>query len=540
MHPISRSAGETGRLFGKSSARAGGKRLLLSVFFIAFVVRACNGPETRKLSVTELRDKIEGGWAGQMIGVSFGFPTEFRYRGEIITGELPEWTPEQVREALRQDDIYIEMTFARVVDHKGLTASTEEFADAFRSSEYRLWHASQAARRALRRGVAPHLTGTLDYNAHAQDISLQIFSDFIGLMSPGLPRSAQELSARIGTIFACGDGIYAGLFTSGMYAAAFFEDDPRRIVESGLVCLPPESDYAAAIREVLGTADQFPSDWTKAWQAIEHRWGEADVCPYGVLAPLSIDARVNGAYVALALVYGKGDFERTLEIATRCGQDSDCNPSTAGGILGTAIGFSRIPPKWTAGIAGIRAEKFEHTAYSFDSIVESSLKSAMENVRLAGGSWEGEWVRIRLQKPEPFTVPDCRPSGQPVERINCDDPRWHWEGRWDKQVNAKSGPEMVASEEGATAAIRFEGTGAMIVGPYLGAGGRADIFLDGHLHRTIDVYPDQDERKANEAVWHVFGLVSGPHEIKVRVCGEPYHDSKGSEIRIQDLVVFVK
>ena len=31
-----------------------------------------------------------------------------------------------------------------------------------------------------------------------------------------------------------GDGLYGGMFFGGMYAAAFFETDPRKVVEAGL------------------------------------------------------------------------------------------------------------------------------------------------------------------------------------------------------------------------------------------------------------------------------------------------------------------
>jgi hypothetical protein len=73
------------------------------------------------ISVHELRDKIEGGWAGQMIGVSYGAPTEFRYREAIIPEDrLPAWKPENVTNALNQDDLYVDMTFAAVLDTKGL------------------------------------------------------------------------------------------------------------------------------------------------------------------------------------------------------------------------------------------------------------------------------------------------------------------------------------------------------------------------------------------------------------------------------------
>ncbi len=61
----------------------------------------------------------------------------------------------------------------------------------------------------------------------------------------------------------------------------------------------------------------------------------------GVFVPFNIDAKLNAAYVVMGLLYGNGDFTRTLEISTRAGQDSDCNPSTAGGVLATMIGYDK-------------------------------------------------------------------------------------------------------------------------------------------------------------------------------------------------------
>ena len=43
--------------------------------------------QMRQMPAAELRDRIEGGWAGQMIGVSFGAPTEFCINGKIIEAD---------------------------------------------------------------------------------------------------------------------------------------------------------------------------------------------------------------------------------------------------------------------------------------------------------------------------------------------------------------------------------------------------------------------------------------------------------------------
>ena len=105
-----------------------------------------------------------------MIGVSFGAPTEFRFRQQINEGELPKWTIDSVSNAIDQDDLYVDMTFAKVLDVKGLDATTDDFGAMFRDAKYQLWHANLGARRALKRGVKAGLSGSPKYNSHANDI----------------------------------------------------------------------------------------------------------------------------------------------------------------------------------------------------------------------------------------------------------------------------------------------------------------------------------------------------------------------------------
>ena len=74
--------------------------------------------EVLTLSRKVFEDKVRGGWAGQMIGVSFGAPTEFKSNGKIIEGDLPAWTPDRIENAIDQDDLYVEMTFSAVMDSR--------------------------------------------------------------------------------------------------------------------------------------------------------------------------------------------------------------------------------------------------------------------------------------------------------------------------------------------------------------------------------------------------------------------------------------
>lgn len=51
----------------------------------------------------------------------------------------------------------------------------------------------------------------------------------------------------------------------------------------------------------------------------------------------------NAGVCALALYYGKGDFARTIELASMCGWDTDCNAGNVGTILGVVVGPEGIP-----------------------------------------------------------------------------------------------------------------------------------------------------------------------------------------------------
>ena len=111
--------------------------IIMKLFAAILILSAWASAQIKEIPRAALRDKIEGGWAGQMIGVSFGAPTEFRSNAKIITGELPKWKPERVSNSLDQDDLYVDMTFAKVLDDKGINATTADFGAMFKNAKYR-------------------------------------------------------------------------------------------------------------------------------------------------------------------------------------------------------------------------------------------------------------------------------------------------------------------------------------------------------------------------------------------------------------------
>ena len=79
---------------------------------LLMLLLSCERPSQKYLTISEdiLRDKIAGGWAGKMVGVSYGAPSEFVYNGRINEDPI-EWSPETLRTSITEDDLYVQMSF---------------------------------------------------------------------------------------------------------------------------------------------------------------------------------------------------------------------------------------------------------------------------------------------------------------------------------------------------------------------------------------------------------------------------------------------
>ena len=101
---------------------------------------AAQDPQFRKLPVSVFRDKMKAGWIGQIAGVCWGAPTEFKWNDKIIPeADMPVWKPEMINEAFGQDDLYVEMTFLRTLEEHGLDVCIRQAGIDFANSEYPLW-----------------------------------------------------------------------------------------------------------------------------------------------------------------------------------------------------------------------------------------------------------------------------------------------------------------------------------------------------------------------------------------------------------------
>ncbi|MHC4171319.1 MAG: ADP-ribosylglycohydrolase family protein [Planctomycetota bacterium] len=379
----------------------------------------------RCITVEDYVDKMKAGWVGQMAGVGWGGPTEFKFKGQIIPEDkMPQWQPKLINQ-FRQDDIYVEMTFLRTLELYGFDCSIRQAGIDFANSGYKLWHANRNGRDNLREGIAPPDSGHPQFNTHADDIDYQIEADYSGLIAPGMPNVAIELGEKFGRLMNYGDGLYGGQFVGGMYAEAFFEDDMRKIVRSGLRCVPKGSQFHECITDVLKWHRQNPEDWEKTWRLVDDKYHKNPDCRLFSCnkenlpeerwsLEWNIDAKLNAAYIVIGLLYGDGDPDRTIVISTRCGQDSDCNPSNAGGILFTTIGFENLPDKFKSALNP--EGKFSHTPYNFPTLVKVCEELVRQAVGRVGGrvgkDREDEDVFvIPIRKPKPSRLEQCWQAG---------------------------------------------------------------------------------------------------------------------------------
>ena len=399
------------------------RRLIAMMMVVGFVLTGDvsvtqAAQEVRRLPVKEYVDKMKAGWIGQMAGVGWGGPTEFHFQGKIMPpDEMPKWRPQMINQ-FHQDDIYVEMTFLRTLELYGMDVSIRQAGIDFANSRYPLWHANNAGRTLLRSGIAPPDSGHPQFNKHADDFDYQIEADFAGLIAPGLPNVAIKLGETFGRLMNYGDGLYGGQFVDGMYAEAFFEDDPVKLVKAGLECIPRQSQYAECIRDVLKWYKQNPDDWEKTWQLINEKYhlntAYRRFSCSGPKGSFNIDAKINGAYIVMGMLYGKSDPDETIIISTRCGQDSDCNPSNAGGILFTTIGFEKLPDKFKSALDP--EGKFSHTPYNFPTLIKVCEKLVRESVIRAGGRIEKdtsgqEVFVIPVHRPRPTKLEQCWEAG---------------------------------------------------------------------------------------------------------------------------------
>lgn len=464
-----------------------------------FTATAKKLPKEVKMTKEVLMDKIKGGWAGKTIGCSYGGPTEFKYSGFMNDEiEIPwhehtiKWWFDNVPGLY--DDVYMDLTFVEVFQKEGLDAPIESFANAFAHAPYPLWHANQLGRYNILNGVMPPESGHWRNNPHADDIDFQIESDYAGLMAPGMVNTSSYYCDEIGHMMNYGDGWYGGVYVAAMISLAFISDDMNFVVNEALKAIPAQSNYYKAMADVIKWHKQYPKDWHITWALFNKRYGYDIGCPDGVDNQFNIDAVINSGYILIGLLYGDKNFYRTIDISTRCGQDSDCNPSSAAGILGVMMGYKNIPEYWRKPCEVVEDRPFVYTDISINKATEYSLSQALQVIERNGGSIDGDNVTIKVQKPEAVRYEKAFEGHYPQGKVNV------------KKTITNIGQ------------IKFKGNGIVVKSHYYkGAGyndntgyvGEVEIYLDGKLS-AVAKNPIKGNGAAPDLYWK-YDLPEGEH-----------------------------
>ncbi len=297
----------------------------------------------------ELYDKMWGMWLGQLIGNSTGRATEGRYSGEEPNPDSTvPWVIKQEWDG--DDDTDIEYVALHVLETNGLNCYPQETAEQWFThvGGSGIYIANKQAWHLIGDGHLPPETGSRTYNEHWYSIDSQITTESLGAISPGCVQSAIDLADKFGSLTNTGFPVHAAQFYCAMYAKAFFEPNVVDLVVEGLATTPTTSRTYQVIADVLTWYLDDARDGHLDWRATRRKLydnyqGHNSFGRYYNW----VESTINTGATVLAILYGQGDFRDTVQIGVLAGWDCDCNPATAGGLIGIIEGFSKLPPELT-------------------------------------------------------------------------------------------------------------------------------------------------------------------------------------------------
>lgn len=317
-----------------------------------------------------LREKIRGAWLGRICGCMLGKTVEGIRTNELIpllkdTGNYPmyryilrsEITPEILERTSYDlanrpyadeiscmpfdDDTNYTALAQVVIDKYGRDFTPADMAQAWQDLQPVTAYctAERVAMRNFINGYFPPFSAVYK-NPYREWIGAQIRADYFGYINPGNPELAADMAWRDASISHIKNGIYGEMWAAAMIAAAAVNNNIEDVIRAGLAEIPAKSRLYEEVTEVI---DAYNNGRTQeeAFAAIHARYDEHNSHDW-------CHTISNALIVAASLLYGQGDYGKSICMAVETGFDTDCNGATVGsilGMMGTPIG-----EEWTAPI----------------------------------------------------------------------------------------------------------------------------------------------------------------------------------------------
>lgn len=315
--------------------------------------------KSEKFSEKFLYEKIYGALLGRAAGCMLGKPVEGWKREEILeylskAGEknltfyfpfLEEYEKKtrtkecfrnNLNRAVRDDDLDYPLIGLKVLEEKGEDFSTTNVGKIWLENlPFGLvYTAERAAYRNLVNSILPPQTAIF-INPYREWIGAQIRGDIFGWISPSDPIKASYLAYKDARLSHVKNGIYGEIFISTLLSLAYVINEPKELIQKSLNYIPKTSRFFEAISFVLELYTKG-SNYETCWESINQRYGK-----YHFVHTIN-----NACFVVLALLFGEGDFEKSVCLAVESGCDTDCNGATVGSIMGLILGASKLPKNW--------------------------------------------------------------------------------------------------------------------------------------------------------------------------------------------------
>ncbi len=268
------------------------------------------------------------------------------------------------------DDTNYVVLAQEIVERYGRDFDSNDVADAW--LRYQSVHAYFTAERIayinFLNCIAPPASAMYK-NVCREWIGAQIRGDYFGYINPGSPESAAQMAYNDARISHVKNGIYGEMFASAMIATAAVTDSIDEIIEGGLSQIPSTSRLYEAVMNICdGYKNGVSLDDCFAF--IHSRYDEHT--SHGWCHTIS-----NAMIVTAALLYGEGDFGKSVCTAVGMAFDTDCNGATVGSILGMRGGIDCIDDCWKKPINN----KIHTSIFGIDTVdIEKAVDKTFEHM----------------------------------------------------------------------------------------------------------------------------------------------------------------